>query len=140
MKCKEAVKDDASQKSDGLSDDIKAFNKLFLDALKVRKEFLSVTVAALNIAEQVASATQWDWAKNAQNQGVLQMHMTSMKTSVNEFGRMWLAEEPSHIKKSVNHDKLSVELKTFLDAKPAVEKVSKFIGVLIKQHKARGDA
>ena len=106
-------------------------------ATKMRQKFLGATSLAMTIDEQISREETWSWAKNDQNQGVLTKTVAELKGSLSQFGRQWVSEEPTTMRrKFVNAKELfTKELANFIEiANPKVKALETKCVELQKRH------
>ena len=101
---------------------------------KMKVAALQHTSAALGILQQIEDSTEWQWAKNEQNQGELSTKLNDFKGALNEFGRAYMVQKCADIKKRWGQAHLTVELNNFLAAKPKLDALEKELQVVLKRH------
>ena len=112
----------------------KTLNSINTKALKHRTNFLNTVSSAYEIGKAIEENEGWLWAANPQHQGELKRLVDELRGSLDEFGRMFLTEDPATIKKRHKAEYLVVGLDKFIsvDYKPTLD----FITKLRKRHGA----
>ena len=79
----------------------------------------------MTIVDQIEREEAWDWAKNEQNRGSLTKAIGELKDSLSSFGRQWVSEEPTVMKKRwvAAKDMFTTELGKFVTRVEAPTKV-----------------
>ena len=107
-------------------------------ATKMRQKFLGVTSLAMTIDDLITREETWSWAKNDQNQGVLTKTVAELKGSLSQFGRQWVSEEPSTMRRKFANAKelFTKELANFAEIAPKVKALEIKCVELQKNHNA----
>jgi len=112
---------------------------ILVAAIKMRQKYLGVTSLAMTIDEQITREETWSWAKNDQNQGVLTKTVAELKGSLSQFGRQWVSEEPTTMRRKFANAKelFTKELANFTEsANPKVKALEIKCVELQKKHNA----
>ena len=103
---------------------------------KMRTKYHAVVSSAKSLQRQIESSEDWSWANNASNEGKLSILTEELESAANTE---LLITETKELKINIGHEKLQVELDTFLglkDAIDAVEKMQKRLTNMQKNSKA----
>ena len=83
------------------------------DAKKLKNRYHTTLSSAKCLVEQISSDPDWAWANNEENKGALEKAMKAASDSLTSFGKQFLVQEPSDLKKTYGENKLQVELEAF---------------------------
>ena len=110
------------------------FEECWVAALKSRKLLLATIAQSSEISHQIESSEQWCWARNEQNQGTLNNMMANLRTSMSDFHKSFIAEEPSTIRKRHTRELIMGEMKTFGELHAKVIAIGDFVKVLQRRN------
>jgi len=110
----------------------KKFNALVAEATKVKDRFHTTISNAMELLEAIQSDSAWAWALNEQNRGVLEQLVNDTRSSISVFGRQFLTETTTALKKRYSTEALTVEFRNFIEID--LSKLIAHIDTLRKRH------
>ncbi len=106
------------------------FNQTWKQGIAVRKVLLNAITAAQEVNNQIDSSDSWDFARNPQNQGQLKSMMANLRSSMSNFHKAFMSEEPAVIRKAHTKEDIMVELRSLIGFKGKATELADFVKTL----------
>ena len=113
-----------------------AESEIWLEAAKLKKQYLIVMSKAQGVLKQIESNQSWQWAQNESNQGRLSEAIKTIDAKATHLHRAFLTEEPAALKKRYTWEFLSIELQAWLKMKPELDDIQVLVDLLIRRNRA----
>jgi hypothetical protein len=98
---------------------------------------LAIISSSGQLSQQIDENEKWKWANNDENAGMLNRAREKLKTELSVFGRSFLVEDLSYIKKTYSTEHLVVECEKFMLVKSHADYLSKTVRNLLNMQKGR---
>jgi hypothetical protein len=133
-KAKAKAKAKASVSNSSVDKDEKSkFALTWANANKVKVLLSKVTSAAMEMSEQIGRSDDWLFARNAENKGLLDDKLKSLKDKLTGFHRTFMTEDGASVRRQFGEDYLTTNLETIINLKSDVLELQKFLDQLKKR-------
>lgn len=115
----------------------KEFGILVREAAKVKTMFSSTTTTCMQLCQAIASDDDWEWAKGGCKERELKAAQETLKESLSPWAKDYLmATDFAEFRKRFTTEKVTVELRGFIENRPAIERLSELCASLARAHQA----